>query len=88
MSDRNEKYTDFDNVEKMREYINPEEFPEGSVGSTIRANEPVTGKSTPWKQGQRSRSAYVYEDKAFHEDIPRQAPGAHPLHDEPNEKQP
>ncbi len=75
-------FSDFTNVKNIHDDLIPEEFPEGSFGSPINANLPVTGKSSPWEIGQRRQSAYVYPDKAAHEDLPRQTPGAHPLHDE------
>lgn len=75
----NKKYSDFSNVTQMKNELIPEEFPEGAFGSPINAK----SKSTPWKKGQHRQSAYVYPDKEQHDDLPRQAPGAHPLHDEP-----
>ena len=41
-----EDYTNFSNVEKMKEFMIPEEFPEGPFGSPFRINEPVENKST------------------------------------------
>ena len=79
-----EQYSDFSNVEKQRNYLTAEEFPEGPFGSPIRKNEPVQNKSTPWEEGQRHYSAFNYEFKSFHQDIPRQMPGAHPPHDDPD----
>lgn len=81
-------YTDFSNVRSMRNELVPEEYPEGSFGSPINEDEPVEGKSTPWEKGQRRQSAYVYSYKALHDDLPRQTPGAHPLHDEEGEVKP
>lgn len=69
-------------IEQYKAELIPEEFPEGPFGSTINKENIVTGKSTPWKKGQRRASAYVYPDKEQHDDIPRKTPGAHPLHDE------
>lgn len=69
-------------IEENQAELIPEEFPEGPVGSPINEDEAVTGKSTPWKKGQRRASAYVYADKEQHDDIPRRLPGSHPLHDE------
>lgn len=84
-----EKYSDFSNVEKQRNYITAEDFPDGPYGSPFKKNEPVESKSTPWEEGQRSYSNFNYEYKSFHQDIPRQWPGAHPVHDDPEaEKQP
>lgn len=85
-----ETYTDFSNVEAMRNFIVPNHMPEGPYGSPIGADEPVQNKSTPWQEGQRTYSAFNYEFKNLHQDIPRQFPGAHPTHDDPevNEEQP
>lgn len=49
-----EKYSDFSTVEKQKNFLTAEEFPEGPYGSPHRADEPVQNKSTPWKKGQRS----------------------------------
>ena len=50
----------------MKDYIIPEEFPEGPFGSPFRINEPVENKSTD------RHSAFNYENKSLHEDLPRQ----------------
>jgi hypothetical protein len=76
-------YFDLSNVEKQKNYLTFEEFPEGPFGSPIRENEPVENKSTPWREGQRTYSNFNYENKTFHQDIPRQMEGAHPTHDDP-----
>ncbi|MED5053221.1 cytosolic protein [Anoxybacillus sp. UARK-01] len=76
-------YTDFSSVEKRRDFLTSEEFPDGPYGSPIRKEEPVQNKSTPWHEGQRYYSSFNYEYKAFHQNIPRQYPGAHPPHDDP-----
>jgi hypothetical protein len=77
-----EVYTDFSNVETQRNFLTAEEFPEGPFGSSIGKNEPVKNKETPWEPGQQFYSNFTYENRNFHEDIPRQFPGAHPTHDE------
>lgn len=77
-----EKYSDFSNVEKQRNFLTAEEFPEGPFGSPIRADEPVENKSTPWREGQQFYSNFTYEFRNLHQDMPRQFPGAHPTHDE------
>ncbi|WP_026582880.1 hypothetical protein [Bacillus sp. J33] len=77
-----EKYSDFSNVEKQRNFLTAEEFPEGPFGSPIRADEPVENKSTPWREGQQYYSNFTYEFRNLHQDMPRQFPGAHPTHDE------
>ncbi|NHM32791.1 cytosolic protein [Neobacillus terrae] len=79
-----EKYSDFSNVEKQRDYLTAETLPEGPYGSPIRENEPVENKSTPWEEGQRYYTPFNYENKSLHQNNPRQMPGAHPTHDDPN----
>jgi hypothetical protein len=85
MNKDKEKYSDFSNVEKRCNYITAEDFPDGPYGSPFRKNEPVESKSTPWKDNQRSYSNFNYEYKALHQDIPRQWPGAHIPHDDPDQ---
>ncbi|MFC3041393.1 hypothetical protein ACFOGI_14185 [Virgibacillus xinjiangensis] len=78
----NKKYSDFTTVDKVRNEIIPEEFPEGPFGSALQEDKAVEGKSTPWGEGQHRSSAYTYPSEELHDDLPRQTPGAHPLHDE------
>lgn len=78
-----EKYTELSNVEARRNFLTAEEYPEGPYGSSIRQNDPVQNKSTPWTEGQRPYSAFNYENKTLHQDLPRQMDGAHPTHDDP-----
>lgn len=78
------KYTDFANVETWRNFIIPEEYPEGSYGAPEGKYSPVENKSTPWDQDQQPYSAFTYENRNLHQDLPRQFPGAHPTHDDPN----
>ena len=80
----NQSYTDFSNVETGRNFLVPETLPEGPYGSPIGKMTPVENKSTPWKEGQRYYSAFNYENKSLHQDIPRQMPGAHPPHADPD----
>ncbi|WP_226643511.1 cytosolic protein [Mesobacillus subterraneus] len=82
-----EKYSDFSNVEKQRNYVTAEDYPEGPYGSPFRKDEPVEGKSTPWREGQRSYSNFNYEFKSLHQGTPRKEAGAHPTHDDPNESE-
>ncbi|MBS4200172.1 cytosolic protein [Bacillus sp. FJAT-49732] len=82
-------YTDVSNVVTGRNYIIPEDLPEGAYGAPRGKDTPVENKSTPWEKGQRSYSAFNYEFKSMHEDNPRKAPGAHNTHDNPeSETQP
>ena len=63
-------------------FLTAEEYPEGPMGSPIRADEPVENKSTPWKEGQQYISGFTYENRNLHEGRARKYPGAHPTHDE------
>lgn len=72
-------YEEFSNVQKQREQLIPEEFPEGPVGSPIHSETPVSGKSTSWEKGQHRTSAFIYPDKEKHQKLERRVPGAHPL---------
>jgi hypothetical protein len=84
MVEKKQNYFDLSNVEKQKNFLTAEEFADGPYGSPIRQNEPVENKSTPWQEGQRYYSNFNYEDKTFHQNIPRQMEGAHPTHDDPD----
>ncbi|UCZ52549.1 hypothetical protein LGQ02_17285 [Bacillus shivajii] len=73
------RYSDFTAVEKDRNEIIPEQTPEGSYGSPIDAS---FKKTTPWQEGQRSASAFIYENKELHQGLERKDPGSHPTHDD------
>ncbi|MEW9051839.1 MAG: cytosolic protein [Neobacillus sp.] len=90
MEDKETKeYFDLSNVEKQKNYLTAEDYPEGPYGSPIGKNTPVENKSTPWKEGQRFFSNFNYENKSLHEGLPRQMEGSHPPHDDPDtHKQP
>lgn len=75
-------YDDFSTVEKSHEYITAEEFPDGPFGSPVNQK---LGKSTSWEKGQRTYSAFNYENKNLHEKAQRLFPGAHPVHDNPED---
>jgi len=87
LSDEEREYFDFSNVEKQRNYVTAEDLPDGPYGSPFRHDEPVEGKSTPWREGQRSYSNFNYEFKSMHQGAPRQEAGAHPTHDDPDESE-
>lgn len=72
-----ERYSDFSNVEVQKEYLIPETLPEGPYGSPRGKYSLVRNKSGPWQKGQRYYSAFNYENKGAHEDVPRLDPGAH-----------
>ncbi len=83
LNPRAKKYSDFQNVENMKNYVTPEQMPEGPYGSPRNKHEPVQNKSTPWREGQRYYSAFNYEFKKLHYNIPRQGmEPAHPPHSE------
>jgi hypothetical protein len=84
MSRSEEQYHDFANVEKQRNFLTAEEYPEGPFGSPVGKDEPVENKETDWQEGQQFYSNFTYENRNFHEDLPRKFPGAHPTHDEKN----
>lgn len=77
--EKRKKYSDFVPVEKMHQEIIPEEFTEGAYGSPIDRR---LGKSTPFAPDQHAISAFTYENKNLHQDIPRQTPASHPPHDD------
>ncbi len=79
-----EVYTDFSNVETGRNFLVPETLPEGPYGSPRGKDTPVENKSTPWEKDQRYYSAFNYENKTLHQDIPRQDPASHPVHADPD----
>ncbi|SFS65598.1 hypothetical protein [Marininema halotolerans] len=80
---RKKKFTDVGTVESQRNDVLPEEFPEGSYGSS--RNEATLGKQSPWLSTQHAAPRFTYEMRRFHEGIPRQIPGSHPTHDDPNQ---
>ncbi|KMK77652.1 hypothetical protein [Alkalihalobacillus pseudalcaliphilus] len=73
---------DFDNVEEAKETILPEDLPEGAYGSPFKKDETVTGKSSPWEEGQHANSAFTYENKQLHRNHQRLDPSSHPTHQE------
>ncbi|MDQ0162069.1 cytosolic protein [Aeribacillus alveayuensis] len=81
------QYSDFSNVETMRNFLIPEGLPEGAYGSPRNKYEPVENKSSPWEEGQQHYSAFNYEFRSFHQDLPRQDPGSHPPHDDPSQNE-
>lgn len=80
--DKKEHHFDFAN-EKQRDYLVPEEFPEGPYRAQKGKDKPVENKSTPWEEGQRYYSAFNYENKSLHESMPRKYDGSHLTHDDP-----
>lgn len=76
---------DVKTVQSQRNQLFFEEFPEGPYGAST--NEDVLGKESPWRSSQHAAPQYTYEMRDFHEGIPRQAPGSHPTHDDPNQNE-
>lgn len=85
MDKKEDKYSEISTVQKRHDELIPEEFPDGPFGSAFNKEEPVRFKSTPWEEGQKRMSAFVYPDEERHDELPRKYPGAHPLHDEDEE---
>lgn len=77
-----EKYTDFSNVETQKNFLAPEDFPEGPYGAPRGKNEPVENKETPWEEGQQFYSNFAFENRNLHQDLPRQMETSHHTHDE------
>lgn len=75
-------------MNSLRNELVPEEFTKRPFGSEINDEELESSKSTPWEKGQCRQSAFIYPDKERHEDLPRQTPGAHSIHDEPDDVHP
>ncbi|WP_082233231.1 hypothetical protein [Halobacillus massiliensis] len=82
MVKKNQKYTDFANVETQQNFLASEEFPEGPFGAAKGKKVPVENKDTPWKEGQQYYSNSAYENRNLHANLPRQFPGAHNTHDD------
>ncbi|WP_174728356.1 cytosolic protein [Mesobacillus harenae] len=88
MTDKEEQvYTDFSNVETLKNFLTSEEFPEGPFGSPIRKDAPVQNKADKWEEGQRFYTPFNYEFKNLHQNLPRQMEGAHPTHDDPDQNE-
>lgn len=68
--ERRSEYTDFAVVESQRNDLTAEEFPDGPYGASTNAEQ--LGKSTPWRKDQRPPNTYTYENREFHEGLPRE----------------
>ena len=80
--ERRSDYTDVSTVESLRNDLTAEEFPEGAYGMPLLTES--LGKSSPWRQDQRPPNRFAYENRAFHEGLPRDYPPEHLTHDESN----
>ncbi|MUT65885.1 hypothetical protein [Paenibacillus sp. NEAU-GSW1] len=68
-----EEHSELSTVESQRNDLATEEFPEGPLGSASQSES--LGKSTPWRNGQRQKSAFSYENRSLHNGIGRDYPG-------------
>ncbi|MGG3888067.1 cytosolic protein [Metabacillus fastidiosus] len=85
--DKEENYTDFSNVEKQRNFLTAEDYPEGPYGAPRGSDTPVENKSTPWEDGQQFYTNSTYEFRNLHQDLPRQFPQAHETNDKKNKNE-
>ena len=83
--ERRSDFTDVSTVESQRNDLTAEEFPEGPYGSDLIVES--LGKSTPWRQDQRSNNRFAYENRTFHEGLPRIYPQSHLTHDNREENE-
>jgi len=74
MSKRKGVDKELSTVEKQKNELIPEEFPEGPVGSAFNHDEAVYAKSTEWKPNQKRMKRFNYPDAEQHKDVPRQWP--------------
>lgn len=82
--ERRSPETDLATVESQRNDLAAEEFPEGPYGSSLLTES--LGKSSPWRIDQRPPNRFSYENRTFHEGIPRQYPPSHHTHDMPRDE--
>jgi hypothetical protein len=71
--EKKSEYTDLATVESQRNDLTFEEFPEGAYGSSIKSEQ--LGKSTAWREDQRSGNPFGYENRALHAGLDREYPG-------------
>ncbi|WP_188206592.1 cytosolic protein [Alkalibacillus aidingensis] len=79
---KRKKNDDFADVEVQQNYQIPQEFPEGTYGTPINQDEPLQARDDDPKR--RHQSAFNYENKQLHEDMPRQYPTSHEPEDFPH----
>lgn len=82
-SEKKQRTTDLASVESQRNDLAVEEFPEGPYGSPMMV-EPL-GKSSPWREDQRSPDPYGYENRELHAGLSRGYPGDHDVHSDSDE---
>ncbi|MET3683673.1 hypothetical protein ABID56_001782 [Alkalibacillus flavidus] len=82
---KKKKNDDFATVEVQQNMQVPEEFPEGTYGEPVH-DEPLQAREYDPKR--RHYSAFNYENKQLHHDIPRQYPSAHQPNNFPDDEDP
>lgn len=65
-----DQYKDFESVEKQKNLLTSEEFPDGPYGSPI--NRDAIVKNKDMHEGQKFYRSFGYENEQLHEDLPRQ----------------
>jgi hypothetical protein len=76
-SERKQSTTDLATVESQRNDLISEEFPEGPYGSPVISE--TLGKSSEWRDDQRSPAPFGYENRGLHAGLDRDYPGEDPL---------
>lgn len=84
--EKKREHTDLATVESQRNDLTAEEFPEGPYGSSFRVES--LGKSTPWREDQRSPNTFTFENRDLHEGLSRNYPPDHDTHDESGDEYP
>lgn len=79
-SEKRQPEPDLSTVLSQRNDLTAEEFPEGPYGASLQVES--LGKSTPWREGQRSPNSYLYENRDLHAGHERNYPGDHDIHDQ------
>lgn len=79
-SEKKQRTTDLATVESRRNDLAAEEFPEGAYGSPLLSE--TLGKSSPWREDQRSPDKFGYENRELHAGMEREYPGDHDIHSE------
>lgn len=78
--EKKQREQDVSTVLSQRNDLTAEEFPEGPYGSALSVAS--LGKSTPWRDDQRSPNSYMYENRELHAGHERDYPGDHDIHDQ------
>lgn len=71
--------TDLSTVLSRSNDLTAEEFPDGPYGASLPVES--MGKSSPWREDQRSPNSYMYENRELHAGHERDYPGDYDIHD-------